>query len=141
MKPEPGIHHVSFDEYLSWVAINSGVVKQPTVRHMQAAMNGELEDKDTTARRFGRGAHCMILEPDEYAHRFLIATPCTGVKRDGEVCNKTAKFYDGIKWYCGTHKTEDAETPIDYVTEEEYEAHKQMRLALKNHPIMDRFRR
>lgn len=124
--PAPGIYHgKSFEEYASWKAVNSGVVKWGLIspKHCAAALNGEIKSEDTKDRRLGRAIHCMLLEPDEFGERFVIAGRCEGVFKSGENkgqrCGAPGKYFIGGQWACGKHGASDAQSEFETLTEDE----------------------
>jgi hypothetical protein len=148
--PEPGIYHdIPFEEYRRWPAITREVLRycyEVTPKHAKAYIDGELPDKDTKDRRGGRAIHCLLLEPDRWAERFLVASPCcepiASGKRKGQPCNKTGRFYldplhdEPALWYCGVHKHEDAAEPHDYISEEQWAGLSRIRAAVFGHNVV-----
>ena len=123
--PAVGIYpDVSYEDYAAWPALNATALKigyKTTPLHLKAAMNGVFGG-DSRDRKFGRAAHCRLLEPEFYRTRFLISGPCpVPVKsgpRAGQPCGNPGKFQspDGA-WYCGSHAKAiaDAVEPVDYL--------------------------
>lgn len=147
--PNPGIYFdKDFDEYRSWRAFNSGVIKYGEISqcHMHAAFNGEISNEDTQSRKFGRAVHTRLLEPAEYAARVCISQPCCAVlktgDRKGEFCGKSGTHVLDLRldvlphWYCGTHRVEGATTPKEFVTQEEHDRIERMAKMLHDHPAM-----
>lgn len=141
----PGLHReLPFDAYKALPYVNSGVVKwgMVSMRHMQAALAGELDVDDTKDRKFGRGAHCCILEGHEaFASRFLVSTVCNSQFKDGSACKAPGKFFDGKSWYCGRHKHDDCTEPADYISIEEGERIKAMADRLHGHESLAMLKR
>lgn len=84
---EPGIHRdVPFEEYASWKAINSGVLRwgKVSMKHMKAALDGLVKSEDTKDRKLGRAIHQRVLEPDR---PLVVATQCAAMKKDGTRCS------------------------------------------------------
>jgi len=141
---EPGVHRdIDFDTYRSWQAVNSGVVTWGTIsmRHFQAAINGEVPNDDSASRKFGRAVHTRLLEPNEYKNRVLISRPCCSLlksgDRKGEECGKSTSFIDnGGNWFCGTHKPADAFMPADFVSQNEALRIEEMATELHSHKAM-----
>lgn len=147
--PAPGIHHdVPFEQYASWKAINSGIVKWGAIspKHMHAAFNGELKADDTRSMKLGRAIHCTLLEPETFAERFLIAGPCEAVLKSGErkglECGGTAKHRNADdQWFCGKHEPPTSVPFGDAITENEHERCKAVAAALHDHFAVKLFRR
>jgi ATP-dependent exoDNAse (exonuclease V) beta subunit len=141
--PEPGIYHgISFAEYVSWPAINSSSLKWAEVSplHCKAALDGKMND-DSTAKKFGRAIHCRLLEPEKYKEEFITSDKCCArTKKENTPCKSNGKFYDGENWFCGTHKTSDAEL-VDCISTEEGVYVERMAEALHNHESMVLFAR
>lgn len=142
---EPGIYHdLPFEDYRAIKAFNSSLFKHPTNRHLKAALDGKIPDKDSQALRFGREVHCRLLEPERYASEVIVSTPCQAINGRGEVCGATGKLFDPIshQWFCGikSHAPPDAYTPKDYVKAEEAEAIEEMAESLHSHEVMNLFR-
>lgn len=125
--PPPGIYQdVPFEQYASWRAINSGVVKWMKVspKHGQAALNGEIRSDDTRSMKLGRAIHCRILEPDTFADRFVVSRNCEAELKSGDRkgqqcgCNATFLGLDG-KFYCGKHSPQDCDTSREIITAED----------------------
>ena len=142
--PEPGVHRdVDFEAYRSWTAVNSGVVTWGTVsmRHFQAALNGELSNDDSKSRKFGRAVHTRLLEPEVYKQRVLVSQPCCAVLKSGDrkgvVCGKSSSCIDeNMQWFCGTHKPTDSSVPTDYVSADEADRIEQLATELHSHKAM-----
>lgn len=123
-----GIHHgVHFPEYASWPAINSGVVSAMMLspKHGDCCLRGVLDRDDTTAMRFGRQLHLMLLEPERSATELVVADPCQAVlksgDRKGQDCGATASHTDGAYWYCGKHVTADCIPSTNHLSHKEYD--------------------
>ena len=73
MIPKPGIYPgVPFDEYLEWEAVNNSllwtIVKQSPA-HAKAKI--DCPPEPTPPFHFGRGLHCLALEPDKFEERYV----------------------------------------------------------------------
>lgn len=137
--PPVGIHRdIAFEVYASWRALNSGCLRQPTMKHIKAAFDGQLANDDTRSRKLGRAVHVRLLEPDVYAERVLIAEPCCAELKSGErkgrTCGKSGGFVVNGRWFCGTHKPDGAIVPLDYVSQDEAERIEAMAASLHGHP-------
>lgn len=148
--PLPGIHHgVSFETYAGWKAINSGVVKWGAIspKHMHAAFNGELKAEDTRSMKLGRALHCMLLEPETFETRFIIAGDCEAVLKSGDrkgmKCGATGRFRDGDgAWMCGKHEpTEPLPLTEDIITLDEAKRCRAANEAIKSHWAVKLIRR
>lgn len=136
---------IDFDIYKSLPYVNSGAVTwaiDASLAHMQDAIDGVLEREDSVDRKFGRGAHCRILEGAEaFRERFLVATTCTSQFKNGDQCKTPGLFHDGSAWYCGRHKTEDCTEPTDYISITEAARIEAMAVALHKHPSLGLLKR
>jgi hypothetical protein len=141
----PGLHRdLDFATYAALPYVNSGAIKwgMVSMRHMQDSIAGKLESDDTKDRRFGRGAHCCILEGHEaFASRFLVATTCNSQFANGSPCKAPGKWYDGKSWYCGRHKHDDCTEPTEFESIEEGERIKAMADRLHGHPSLAMLKR
>lgn len=146
--PEPGIYDVPFDEYAEWDAINSGALKWGGLspKHMHAFLKGDIETDDTADMKFGRAAHCGILEPEVFAAEYAVATPCCAILKSGDnkgnTCGKSPKCrsIDG-EWFCGTHKPTEEDTPAEFVSADEMGRIEAIRESIKSSPANDLVRR
>lgn len=147
--PPPGIYQdVPFEQYASWRAINSGVVKWMKVspKHGQAALNGEIRSDDTRSMKLGRAIHCRILEPDTFADRFIVSRNCEAELKSGDRkghqcgCNATFLGLDG-RFYCGKHSPQECDTSREIITAEEGVKCERVALSLKDHPACKLIRR
>lgn len=139
----PGVHRdVDFLTYQSWQAVNSGVVTWGTIsmRHFQAALNGDISSDDTKSRKFGRAVHTRLLEPGRFRERVLIAQPCVAELktggRKGDACGRAGSRFLSDRWYCGTHAPAEALTPLDYLSAEEADRVETMAKSLHEHKAM-----
>lgn len=149
---EPGIHEgVPFEEYLDLNYINSSSLKcavEESMLKMKASVDGELEDSDSTSRRFGRGEHCGILEGmDVLAQRFLIADSCCELVKSGPnagmPCGNNGTSMDSAgNWFCGIHsKCRELETPTDFITKDELARIQRVAESIRRHPCMKMLKR
>lgn len=136
----------SFEQYAACRAINSGVVSAGLIsmKHMLAAFEGLFVRKDTSDMKFGRAIHCRLLEPERFKLDYRIATTCSAILgsgvNKGKRCSNSGKFFDGVNWFCGSHKQPDSDVPTDYIDESEAERIEEIAEALHEHPVMDLFR-
>jgi exodeoxyribonuclease VIII len=147
--PDIGIYHdIPFEDYAAWRAINSGVVKwgQISPKHMHAAFNGLLKSDDTRSMKLGRAIHAMLLEPETFAQRFIVAGPCEAVLKSGErkglPCGRQASML-GVddQWYCGTHAIEERGWTGDIITADEKARCDAVNEAIKSHWAVKLIRR
>jgi hypothetical protein len=124
--PLAGIHRdKSFEQYASWRAVNSGVVKWGLVspKHFAAALHGLIKSEDTKDRLLGRACHCKLLEPSEFAERFVVAGKCEGVIKSGTskglTCGAAGRFLIGGQWFCGRHGESDLQGDFEVLTEDQ----------------------
>lgn len=142
----PGVYDWSFDDYAGVRAINSGVVSagRVSMKHMLAALDGDIVRKDTDDMKLGRAIHCRLLEPERYHREFLISTNCCAIlssgANKGKRCSNSGSYYDGANWFCGSHKQEDCNKPTDFIDGSEAERVEEVADSLKNHPVMELFR-
>lgn len=140
-----GLHrNLSFSDYAAIPAINSGVVNKwgdVSPLHIHEALAGRIESDDSNDKKFGRGVHCRLLEPERFATDFLVSTICTSQFKDGQACRAPGKFFDGRAWFCGRHKHDDCTEPTDYISIEEGERIEAMAARLHNHPALAMFKR
>lgn len=141
--PPAGIHHdVSFGDYAMWPALNFSTLKWAAVsqEHLKASLDGEIEDDETKARKFGRAVHCRLLEPERYTREFLVACPCQGIKKDGDVCGNTASRYDPEQgWFCGVHGKKLSE-PDNYISESDAEGIERIAAKVRGHDVVKLFK-
>lgn len=124
--PAPGLYKdVPFAEYAQWEAVNSGAVSAMMIspNHGKSFLAGECERVDTSAMRFGRQIHLMILEPERAAEDMKVSSPCNAVigsgARKGLLCGSTGSYTDGENWRCGTHKG-DFQLSVEHLSPDEY---------------------
>lgn len=129
---------VSFADYLEWDGVNGSALSQAilegdefSMRHLRAALDGLLGPK-TPASNLGRAAHCRLLEPHLFEESYLIATPCSAIRKTGDLagkkCGATASLYNGEVWRCKTHKNsvEGLYEPDAYLSQSEGHAVQRM---------------
>lgn len=145
--PDDGIHRdVVFEDYERWPAINSGKVRwmQVSSLHGHAAMRGLIKSDDTPDRRFGRLAHCWVLEGESaFMARFPLQGTCQAAlksgDRKGDACGASGRYvdFDG-NWYCGAknHAPIGVTEPTEFFKVEELERIKGMAERLHGHDAM-----
>lgn len=67
-KPEPGVHHMTFDEYAQIQAVNNSRL----VAYNKTPAHALIYKPDTLAMRIGRAAHACLLEPDVYDKKWAV---------------------------------------------------------------------
>ena len=73
--PVPGVYdRMGFDEYCAIPALNHSTLKHGFVsaRKLKAAIDGELESRETPALSVGSATHTMLSEIDEAGKRFAV---------------------------------------------------------------------
>lgn len=144
--PAPGIHGgIEFADYAEWPLINSGLIRAGrfSMRRMKWMFDGRMEMDDSRDRKFGRGFHCRLLEPDTFDFRFTVQEQCAATKKgDGEPCQKPGALMHGGKWYCKTkgHAPDDATEPEECITAEEIDRMDAMIEALEDHDAIKMLR-
>jgi hypothetical protein len=103
---EPGIYDgVDFDTYKSWDAVNKSSLDEMWDRsalHYKYRLDNPEEETD--AMVVGSALHTLILEPEEFDKRYLVAQTCSAVvKSTGAMCTKDGQVFDGKRWFCGIH--------------------------------------
>lgn len=147
--PAAGIHHgIPFEEYASWRAVNSGVVKWGAIspKHMHAAFCGDLKADDTRSMKLGRAIHCMLLEPDTFKERFIVSGPCEALlktgDREGLTCGKNSSMLgDDDRWYCGVHSVAAPKLTGDILTQDEWNRCQKVGESIKAHWAVKLIRR
>lgn len=138
----PGIYQgVGFDIYRTWPLMNATTLcwGYKSMEHLRAAQQGLL-GHDSAALNFGRALHVRLLEPDLYAERYKISTPCIGLlasgQRQGEECGLTASMlHDGL-WYCKKHSPNDAVEATDYLSPAEGQQVEAACLKVRQHQVV-----
>lgn len=106
--PPPGVFTgTPMQDYHEWDAASnsrlSRLMRSPA--HLKAYL--EAEPKDTDALRFGRAAHCAILEPDVFEDRYATASQCIARTKKGDRCSKSGTWpVQGGGAVCTTHLPE-----------------------------------
>jgi hypothetical protein len=135
---EPGFYYDKpFQTYLDLRIPNAGAIKDGMIsmKRMRANVLRQLEDTDSTARKFGRAAHCFILEGEEaFRERIKIKSSCCGIKKNGDSCENGGKFVDDKgNWYCGVHADEYCFEDPDAITEDEVARIQMQAEAIRSH--------
>lgn len=115
-----------FEEYASWRAVNSGVVRfSRTPKHFHCAYTGQRKVDDSKDRKLGRAMHTKLLEPDQFFERFVSAGACETLFKTGErigsPCGAPGKYLDpDSRWVCGKHGSDAIDTNTrEIITPEE----------------------
>jgi hypothetical protein len=99
------------DQYLQLPAVSNSwltTLKKAPAK-LRAQLDGLVVERDSEALLLGKAVHTILLEPDTFASRFMLAGPCTAVlgggPRKGQQCGNPGK-YNGPEegWRCGQHK-------------------------------------
>lgn len=103
--PLPGVYPgVPMVTYHRWPgASNSRMTK---LRQSAAHLKAYLDEPTPDAAHFaiGRAVHSAILEPDDFASRYVVAERCTAIKKDKERCaNSGVVRLENGEWFCGVH--------------------------------------
>ena len=148
---EPGVYpDMSFGDYMKLKIPSSSSIKtglDVSMAHMRAQVEGKLESKDTTARRFGRAFHAYVLEPERFKTDWKIQKHCNATigsgARKGQKCSNWGikiKDDDGL-WYCGAHgKGEGFAEAQNIVTGAELTDIQGAGAALEKRPIINTLR-
>lgn len=104
--PDVGVHPgTPSGVYHSWhAASNSRLSKlRRSPAHLKSYM--ERGDSDTAALATGRAVHSAVLEPDDFAARYIVASQCGATKKgDGLRCTNAGKvFSEKDGWLCDVH--------------------------------------
>ena len=122
INPTPGIYEgVPFDQYRRIRALNASSMKwgRVSMKHLHAAVNGEITGTDSEAKKFGRAVHLRILEPERYKRDIIIQGRCCAATRSGNQCTSTGRYWLDGDWFCGTHRAPDATEQPDAITREQ----------------------
>lgn len=60
----------------------------------------EHPEPESEPLRRGRSIHCAILEPKEFAKRWVTVTACQAVTKGGGQCQSYGSLYSEGRWYC-----------------------------------------
>lgn len=146
MRTESGVSdgctiHYNMDQltYARMPGINASALKgkgRYSPKHLRAYLTGQMEWTDSEDMKFGRAAHCLILEPERFDQDFPVASRCgailTSGDRKGEQCtNQGVKRNTVGNWFCGTHGKTLPDGPQDFVSEDELARLHRMRESLK----------
>lgn len=141
--PQAGIYEgIPFAEYRSWGGVSQSVLKigrEHTWAHARAYLAEEWSPSTTSAMRFGSAVHCWLLEPEEFARRFVVAGGCGALiksgDRRGHTCGARAEYAVGADWRCGVHaKGTGAQRVASVVTEAEVGQIQAMERQISAHP-------
>lgn len=105
-----------------------------TMAHVKAAFDGKMR-LDTKPLRFGRAAHCRILEPERFKTAFAMSGQCEAFTRDGKGprCSKWGTAKVGGLWACSTHSVGDSE--VEVYSPEDFENINGIIHRLSTHPV------
>lgn len=140
MDLEPGWHRdVPFDEYRKWPLLSPSTLKwgATSMKHLKAAIDGEIERTDSPDLRLGRAFHCRLLEPESFAARWPVATKCAvemkSGERKGEKCGSPGSVQVDGEWRCGRHGA-GGESVEDYLTVDESARVAALAKSIGSHP-------
>lgn len=112
--PGPGVYRgVAMSDYQAWpFASNSQLTNLlRSAAHMKAAR--EAVWKDTPAKMLGTAIHTRVLEPDQFASRYVTGEQCHALTKGGKGprCSNAGSWplTDGT-FVCGVHLAEGAQT-------------------------------
>ena len=80
------IENMPFEEYKEIDAINNSTLSlvSKSLGLIEWSKNCPSDDKEDDAGIFGNAFHCLVLEPDEFASRYIVAPKCDRRKTEGK---------------------------------------------------------
>ncbi len=128
-----GIHlDVPFADYVAIDAVsNSGALAKMRRSPLYYLKTRGEETPGTPAMQSGNAVNDLVLQPDRFDERLVVAGRCVATLAKGGVCTKNgSKVIDGLS-YCGTHADETAEAdPRITLTPEQFRRAKDMAAAV-----------
>lgn len=87
------------------LVVNKARLNWSTLKHIATSarlMKWRVEHPtpDSEPLRMGRSIHCAILEPEEFAKRWVTVTVCQAKTKEGTACRSEGSLYCDEKWYC-----------------------------------------
>lgn len=118
---EPGIYaDVPDHDYHAFPAVSNSLLSGKTPAHMKAYLDSDLTE--TPAMRLGRLWHRGVLQPMEFMQRHAVAQQCEARTKSGSACKNIGNTRSGGAWYCGIHKPDGPEDPVEPVSPADFEA-------------------
>lgn len=94
--------NLPFEDYLKVPAISSSGLKKVlnSPQHYLCEIMGLSAQEESDAFRFGRAAHCLILEPSKFKELYVVEPTFTGLTKDGRESSKSGAAKEAKeKWY------------------------------------------
>lgn len=155
--PEPGAYdHVPEDEYHAWSGCFSKSRLWPMVTGFAtggllelcpAKLKHHLEHgfPHSDAFTVGSALDCLLLEPREFDHRFIMARSCGAIMKSGdrkdEPCGAPGKGLVDGEWRCGKHGGKADSIPAEQTLLDHIEMSKvrAMGRSARSHDILGRY--
>lgn len=109
----PGVYDdVSEEQYfaLPYASNSRLTLLKRSPAHMKADM--EQPRQETEALFLGTAIHSAVLQPDEFARRYIVSGPCEALlksgDRKGEPCGNNGGSRHAGAWFCGKHAPDTA---------------------------------
>jgi PDDEXK-like domain of unknown function (DUF3799) len=104
-RPDPGFYAGVDDSiYHSWNLASShrlGVIHSKSAASLRNSIDNPKDPTDALVE--GSAAHCLVIEPELFDHKFVVSGQCQETKKSNEQCTNAGKYLIGRRWLCGTH--------------------------------------
>lgn len=86
-------YDMPFEEYLKVPAISSSGIKRvlKSPQHYLSDLMGLSDNEENDAFRFGRAAHCLILEPKRFKELYVVEPVFSGLTKDGKESTRSSE--------------------------------------------------